>query len=139
MAKLLDQYVAVLLVLALVVVHTCGSSVPTESAGSNTSAKNAPADDAGLKDEKHFLTFGGLGGVGGFGGVAGIVGLPALGGGTGGVPSTGGIGGVPSTGGTGGTGCSAGGTGGAGGAGTLDAARGGKAQVATRSGGDPMP
>lgn len=93
MAKSFNAYV-VILVLALVVVHTSARGVPTEAAGGlSTSATTAPTD-AGLKDEKHFLTFGGVGGYGGIGGVAGIVGLP-----TGGLGGTGGTGGASEKGG----------------------------------------
>ncbi|KAJ8650712.1 hypothetical protein MRB53_003735 [Persea americana] len=102
-------YVHVLLVLALVVVHASGRNLPNEKAGPNTSGNNKIAN-AGLKDEKNFLTFGGIGGYGGVGGVARIVGLPTLGGGLG-VPA--GIGGLSGLDGAGG----AGGIGGLGGAG----------------------
>lgn len=77
-----------LLVLALVVVAT-------------TSARDVPSD-AGLKDQKNFMTFGGgfygLGNNGmPFGGIGGGIGSGGLGGGAGGFGGLGGLGGGAGT------------------------------------------
>ncbi|XP_010264025.1 PREDICTED: glycine-rich protein 5-like [Nelumbo nucifera] len=78
----------------------------------NTTARNLPNKDAGLNDQKNFISFGGVGGYAGLGG-----GLPSLGGGIGGVagvmPIGGGFGGTTPLGGFGGG--SGGGAGGGGG------------------------
>ncbi|EXC24147.1 hypothetical protein L484_015162 [Morus notabilis] len=99
------------LVLALAVVHATARNVPAA-----TPAKK----DAGLNDQKNFLTYGGVGGYSGlganglpFGGFgAGVGGGGGLGGGLGGGGGIGGFGGLGGAGGLGG-----GGGGGVGGAG----------------------
>ncbi|RYR25322.1 hypothetical protein Ahy_B02g059022 [Arachis hypogaea] len=87
-----------LLVLALVVVST-------------TSARKVPNNDATLKDQKNFLSYGGVGGYSGiggngmpFGGVGGAIGSNFGGAGVGG-----GLGGGAGIGGLGGTGIGGGG------------------------------
>lgn len=90
----------IVLVLALVVAHATARNVP------------APApNDAGLNDQKNFLTYGGVGGYSGvgnnglpFGGVGGAIGGGGngLGGGLGGGIGLGGLGGLGGAGGLGG-------------------------------------
>ncbi|XVF81130.1 hypothetical protein PTKIN_Ptkin15bG0131700 [Pterospermum kingtungense] len=98
------KYWSVVLVLALVAVHA--------------SARNVPSD-AGLNDQKNFLTYGGVGGysgvgpdgmpIGGIGSVGGVTGLDGTGGlgglsGIGFGSGAGGVGGGAGTGGGSGTG-----------------------------------
>ncbi|KAJ6956561.1 acanthoscurrin-2-like isoform X1 [Populus alba x Populus x berolinensis] len=94
------SYVCFVLVLALAAVHTCARDVPTEKNMDVASTKNAPSD-AGLTDQKNFVTYGGVGGYSGigagglpFGGVGGIGGVAPLDGGFGGLGGGGGLGGL---------------------------------------------
>ncbi|XP_027349394.1 glycine-rich protein 5-like [Abrus precatorius] len=83
-----------------------------------TSARNAP-NDAGLKDQKNFITYGGVGGYSGignnglpFGGAGAGVGGGFGGGAGGGLGGLGGLGGTTGIGGLGGFGGTGGGVGG---------------------------
>ncbi|XVE78045.1 hypothetical protein DITRI_Ditri13aG0112700 [Diplodiscus trichospermus] len=105
---------SVMLVLALVLVHTSARNVPADTTVATSTAPSSVPSGAGVEDQKNFLTYGGVGGFSGigsnglpFGGVGGLGGVTPLGGagGLGGLGGgIGGIGGVTPLGGVGGTG-----------------------------------
>lgn len=128
--------VTVMLVLAVVAVHTRARNTPSDHDDQvvHNAAKIAPSG-AGLDDQKNFLTYGGVGGFSGigsnglpFGGVGGLAGVTGLGGagGLGGIGGVGGLGGASGLGGSSGLG-GVGGVGGAVGGGSGGGVGGGSA------------
>ena len=122
----------VMLVLAVAAAHTSARNTPSDHDDQvvHNTAKSAPTD-AGLDDQKNFLTYGGVGGFSGigsnglpFGGVGGLGGITGLGG-AGGLGGIGGVGGLGGSSGLGGVGGVGGGVGGGAGGGVGGGSAGG--------------